>query len=74
MLFVDWYFTDNTLFLSVTYIFFTVFQDKDIVAEDKQTEVVRIINTYDTEGNAFINTALLTDLMAALNLLTEPEE
>lgn len=74
MLFVDWYFTDNTLFQSITYIFITVFQDKDIVAEDKQTEVVRIINTYDTEGNAFINTALLTDLMAALNLLTEPEE
>lgn len=49
-------------------------QDAGIVAEDKQTEVVRVINSYDTEGNGFINTANLTDLMSALNLVSEPEE
>ena len=52
----------------------TDLQDGDIVREDKQTEIVRVINSYDTEGNGFISTDHLTDLMSALNLVSEPEE
>jgi len=44
------------------------------VSEDKKAAIMKVVNSYDTEGNGFINSAYLSDLMSSLNLLSEPEE
>lgn len=46
----------------------------EAIEEDRQTEILKVVNGYDTEGNGFINSEYLSDLMAALGLLSEPEE
>lgn len=45
-----------------------------MVENDKRSESLAVIGRYDTEGNGFIDSRSLTELMAALDLLAEPEE
>ena len=70
-------------FSSPTYKFVSFFHSravvlfselKQLVSEETQSEKARrIFKSFDPEGNGFISTVLLEDVLRSLDLVSEPE-
>ncbi|XP_067931916.1 ubiquitin carboxyl-terminal hydrolase MINDY-3-like [Watersipora subatra] len=47
-------------------------QDEEALAEDKHSEALKVINSYDKEGRSFFDSTVLGELMSALGLVSDP--
>lgn len=80
----NWYIISDIIDLDI-YIYFFIFtfihsyvavlfsNEKRLVSPETPSETGRrIFKSYDPEGNNFISSTLLRDVLAALNLVSEP--